>query len=51
MDLAKTRKLYEINFTRYFYKYKQPEASQAIAERILQSEQRVNEIIASLFND
>ena len=51
VDLAKTRKLYEINFTRYFYKYKQPEASQAIAERILQSEQRVNEIIASLFND
>jgi len=51
VDLAKTRKLYEINFTRYFYKYKQPEASQAIAERILQSEQRVNEMIASLFND
>ena len=51
VDLAKTRKLYEINFTRYFYKYKQPEASQAIAERILQSEQRVNDMIASLFND
>lgn len=51
VDLAKTRKLYEINFTRYFYKYQQPESSQLISERILQSEQRVSEMITSLFND
>lgn len=51
VDLAKTRKLYEINFTRYFYKYEQAESSQVIAERIRTSEQRVSEMIASLFND
>ena len=51
VDLAKTRKLYEINFTRYFYKYQQPESSQVIAVRILQSEHRASEMIASLFKD
>lgn len=51
VDLSKTRKLYEINFTRYFYKFEQAESSQVIAERIRTSEQRVSEMIASLFND
>lgn len=51
VDLAKTRKYYEINFTHYFFKFQQPESSEVIADRILQSERLVSEMISSLFND
>ena len=39
----------EIPFTRYFYKYQQPEASEALAERFTALENSVNERIRSLF--
>lgn len=49
IDFARTRTNYEINFTRYFYKYEPLEASTAIAERIQEREQRVSEMIKELF--
>lgn len=39
----------EIPFTRYFYKYQQPEASEVLAERFTALETSVNERIRSLF--
>ena len=49
IDFARTRTNYEINFTRYFYKYEQLEASSVIAKRILSSEEKITEMIKSLF--
>ena len=49
IDFARARTCYEINFTRYFYKYEQLEASSAIAERIQVREQKVAEMIKTLF--
>ena len=49
IDFAKTRTCYEINFTRYFYKYEQLEPSASIAERILTREEKVTEMIKTLF--
>ena len=39
----------EIPFTRYFYKYQQPESSEVLAERFIALENSVNERIHSLF--
>ena len=39
----------EVPFTRYFYKYQQPEASEALAERFSALENSVNERIRTLF--
>lgn len=41
IDLGKTRINYEINFSRYFYKYKTPESSADIAARIRKREQAI----------
>lgn len=49
IDYARTRTNYEINFTRFFYKYEQLEASTTIAERILSREEKVSEMIKALF--
>jgi type I restriction enzyme M protein len=49
MDISKTRMNYEINFTRYFYKYQAPEPSDAIAQRICQSEEVVRQLMSRLF--
>lgn len=49
IDFARTRTNYEINFTRYFYKYEQLEASSVLAKRILTSEEKITEMIKSLF--
>lgn len=49
LELSKTRVNYEINFTRYFYQYEQPESSAAIAERIKVSEEKVTSLLKSLF--
>ena len=49
IDFARTRTNYEINFTRFFYKYEPFEASSVIAERILTSEEKITEMIKSLF--
>lgn len=51
VELTKTRKCYEINFTRYFYKFQQQEASATIAERIRNRELSVTSMIANLFQD
>lgn len=45
VDKSKTKVGYEIPFTRYFYKYEAPEASEVIAERLVGYEK---EIMASL---
>ncbi len=39
----------EISFTRYFYKYQQPEASEVLAQRFVELEHTVSEKIAALF--
>lgn len=39
----------EIPFTRYFYKYQQPEASEVLAERFVELENSVSTRIQSLF--
>ena len=49
IDYARTRTCYEINFTRYFYQYEQLEPSASIAEHILTREEKVTEMIKSLF--
>lgn len=49
IDYARTRTCYEINFSRYFYQYEQLEPSASIAERILTREEKVKEMIKSLF--
>ena len=49
IDYARTRDCYEINFTRYFYKYEQLESSEVIAERILSREEKLNDLIKKLF--
>ena len=51
VELPKTRKLYEINFTKYFYKFQQQEPSADIAARIMQREQNITEMIKSIFED
>lgn len=49
IDIAKTRTSYEINFTRFFYKYQQPESSDIIADRILKLEDCLETKIRKLF--
>ena len=39
----------EIPFTRYFYKYQQPEASEVLAERFTALENSVDDRIRNLF--
>ena len=51
VELSKTRKLYEINFTKYFYRFQQQEPSADIAARILKRERTVTEMIKSIFED
>ena len=51
IDYSKTRINYEINFTRYFYKYQAPEASEKIAERIKSSEDQIRQLTTELFGD
>lgn len=51
VELPKTRKLYEINFTKYFYKFQQQEPSADIAARIMQREQNITEMVKSIFED
>lgn len=51
VEVSKTRKLYEINFTKYFYKYIEQEPSSEIARRIQEREARVADMIKSIFKD
>lgn len=50
IDKNKTKVGYEIPFTRYFYKYKEPEKSEVIAERILNLEEEIKNSLDSLFS-
>ncbi|WP_033147846.1 class I SAM-dependent DNA methyltransferase [Prevotella sp. P6B1] len=49
VEVSKTRKLYEINFTKYFYKVAEQESSSEIAARIKEREAKVSELIKSIF--
>lgn len=51
VELGKTRKLYEINFTKYFYKFTEQEASDDIALRIKERDANIAEMIKSIFED
>ena len=51
VEIGKTRKLYEINFTKYFYKFSVPESSNIIAERIQDRENKVAAMIKAIFED
>lgn len=50
IDKKKTVIGYEIPFTRYFYKYQQPEKSKVLAQRFIELEASVSARIATLFN-
>ena len=49
IDFSRTRTNYEINFSRYFYKHEELEVSSEIAKRILEREQRLTQMINSIF--
>ena len=49
IDEKKTKVGYEIPMTRYFYEYQQPEASDAILERIIGLESDISESLKRLF--
>ena len=51
VELGKTRKLYEINFTKYFYKFTKQEPSAVIAERIKERETKLESMMKTLFDD
>ena len=51
VELGKTRKLYEINFTRYFYKFTEQEASEDIVQRIKERDVNITEMMKSIFED
>ena len=48
IDFSRTRTSYEINFTKYFYKFEQLESSSVIAKRILERENNVTKMIEAL---
>lgn len=51
IDFSKTRVSYEINFTRYFYKYQQLRPSSEIKTDILSKEKHISELMNRLFED
>lgn len=51
VEVSKTRKFYEINFTKYFYKFIEQEPSIVIAERIKEREAKLAGMIKSIFED
>ena len=51
VDESKTKKGYEIPFTRMFYEYLPVEASSAIAEKVSEREQRLMTKLHSLFGE
>ena len=54
VEIGKTRKLYEINFTKYFYKFTEHEPSKVISQlsiQIKEREKKVSKLIRSIFED
>jgi type I restriction enzyme M protein len=50
-DLSQTRIGYEINFTKYFYQYQQPESSQALKTQILALEKNIDGLLHEILAD
>ncbi len=51
IDFSKIRINYEINFTRYFYKYQAPEDSEKVAKRVRKSEDKIRQLMTDLFGE
>lgn len=51
VEIGKTRKLYEINFTKYFYKFSTPEPAKRIAQRIQEREAAATAMIKAIFEE
>lgn len=51
IEKTKTKVGYEIPFTRHFYKYEAPEASEVIAERIAEHEKQIMASLTKLFGE
>ena len=51
LDLAQTRVGYEINFTKYFYQYQQPESSQNLKTQILELERNIDGLLHEILAD
>lgn len=51
VDIAKTRVSYEINFSRYFYKYELLPASSDVADSIRTREKNIQYLISDLFSE
>jgi len=51
VDIAKTRVSYEINFSRYFYKYEKLQASSEVADGIRTREKNIQSLISDLFSE
>ncbi len=51
IDKEKTVVGYEIPFTRYFYKFEEPEPADEISKRILEIEKDINESLMKLFSE
>jgi type I restriction enzyme M protein len=51
LDLSQTRIGYEINFTKYFYQYKEPETSQKLKEKILDLEGKIAGLLHEILAD
>lgn len=51
IDFSKIRINYEINFTRYFYKYQAPEDSEKVAKRVRKSEDIIRQLMTDLFGE
>lgn len=50
-DLSQTRIGYEINFTKYFYQYQQPESSYALKTQILALEKNIDGLLHEILAD
>ncbi|GAA4020442.1 class I SAM-dependent DNA methyltransferase [Hymenobacter fastidiosus] len=51
LDLSQTRIGYEINFTKYFYQYQQPESSQNLKAQILELERNIDGLLHEILAD
>lgn len=51
IDKEKTQVGYEIPFTRYFYKFEEPEPADEISKRIIEIEKDINRSLRKLFSE
>lgn len=50
-DLSQSRIGYEINFTKYFYQYQQPESSEILKKQILELEHSIDGLLHEILTD